>query len=120
MAARTLDRFFASSWHMVSGGIGGPHRPDPGLKQRWVAWHGLRRFALDRCLVSARLLVSAAIYFTDPWKTVKYPAVELPLNFFLSVIGETTRRKSNNSHADEVCRNHSLLSPFPFSLRSLS
>ena len=64
----TLDRFFASSWHVVSGGFGGPHRPDRGLKRWCVAWHVLRRFALDPRMLSAGLLVSGAIYFTDSWK----------------------------------------------------
>lgn len=66
MAARSSDGFFAPAWDM------------------------LQRLASDPRLLSAGAFVSAAIYFTDSWKTVKYPAVELPLNFFLGVIGILT------------------------------
>jgi hypothetical protein len=55
-----------------------------------VAWQVLRQFASDPRLLSAGILVLAAIYFTDTWKTVEYPLVALPLNFFLGVIGVLT------------------------------
>lgn len=91
MVARTLDRLFASALsHLFNRGLGSPDRPDSGLKLRWVACDVLRRFASDPRLLGAGLLVSTAIYFTDAWKTVKYPTVELPLNFFLGVIGVLT------------------------------
>src|SRR5262249_12168359 len=87
---RTLDGFFVYRRHVFSRGFGSPDGPDPRVKRRWLVWHVLRRFASDPLLLSAGLLVSAAIYFTDSWRTVKSPAVEFPLNFFLGIIGVLT------------------------------
>lgn len=90
-ADQTLDRSFAFAlWQLFSRPFGSPSRRGPEAKARPVAWLVLRRWASDPRLLSAGFLVSAAMYFGAFRNKVTYPAVELPLNFFLGVIGILT------------------------------
>jgi hypothetical protein len=60
------------------------------LKSRPVALLVLGRFVSDPRLLSAGFLVSAEMCFGTVGNTVKHPAVEIPLNFFLGIIGVLT------------------------------
>jgi hypothetical protein len=85
---RAFDRSFGSGiWRLFNRSSGSPRRPHSSGKSRWVTFVVLRKFISDPRLLSAGLLVSAAMYFSASWKTVRHPVVELPLNFLLGVIG---------------------------------
>jgi hypothetical protein len=89
MVEQILDRSFASAWQLFRRAFGRPKQRGPAAKPRAVAWFVLRQWISDPRLLSAGFLVSAAMFFGASHR-VKYPAVELPLNFFLGIIGILT------------------------------